>query len=194
MNYCSECGEKVVSITPPNDNRERFVCNVCNMVHYQNPNNVAGAILTWQGKVLLCKRAIEPRYGKWTLPAGFMENKETVHQAAARESIEEANAKPGHLNLFGVFSVPYISQVHIMFSGPLLNDNISPGIESLEVGLFTEAEIPWDELSFPVVGHSLKLFYKYGLVPGRVHQASISRTPDNEVQICSETLEIANTD
>ena len=194
MNFCSQCGEKVALIIPPEDNRERFVCSACDVVHYQNPNNIAGAILTWKGKVLLCKRAIEPRYGKWTLPAGFMENKETVHQAAARESIEEANANPGHLDLFGVFSIPYISQVHLMFSGPLLDDNVSPGIESLEVGLFSEAEIPWDELSFPVVGHSLKLFFKFGSIPGRVHQASFSRNTDNQVQISSETLETANTD
>lgn len=194
MNYCSQCGEKVVSIIPPDDNRQRFVCNACGVIHYQNPNNVAGAILTWQGKVLLCKRAIEPRYGKWTLPAGFMENKETVHQAAARESIEEANANPGHLNLFGVFSMPYISQVHLMFSGPLLDDNVSAGIESLEVGLFSEGQIPWDELAFPVIGHSLKLFYEHGLNSGVVHQASFSRTADNQVQVHSEILSTANTD
>jgi ADP-ribose pyrophosphatase YjhB (NUDIX family) len=186
VNYCSQCGEKVVSIIPHDDNRKRFVCNACGVIHYQNPNNVAGAILTWQDKVLLCKRAIEPQYGKWTLPAGFMENKETVHQAAARESIEEANANPGQLKLFGVFSMPYISQVHLMFSGVLLDDNVSAGIESLEVALFTEAQIPWDELAFPVIGHSLKLFYEHGLNSGVVHQASFSRTTDNEVQVCSE--------
>ncbi len=91
MNFCSHCGAAVKSRVPPGDNRERFVCDACGEVHYQNPNNVAGAILTWEDKVLLCKRAIEPRYGFWTLPAGFMENNESVHQAAARESIEEAH-------------------------------------------------------------------------------------------------------
>ena len=96
MNFCSQCGSAVSRLVPPGDNRERYVCDACGIVHYQNPNNVAGAILTWQDRVLLCKRAIEPCYGLWTLPAGFMENKESVHQAAARECIEEANAKPGH--------------------------------------------------------------------------------------------------
>ena len=193
MNFCSQCGEKVVLTIPPDDNRERFVCNACGAIHYQNPSNVTGAILTWQDKVLLCKRAIEPRYGKWTLPAGFMENNETVHQAAARESIEEANANPGHLSLFGVFSLPYISQVYLMLSGPLLDDDVSPGIESLEVGLFTEQQIPWDELAFPVIEHSLKLYYQYGLNAGIVHQAKFSKTSDNKVLIHSEIRSIANT-
>ena len=151
MNFCSTCGKAVISTVPEGDNRERFVCVSCETVHYQNPNNVAGAILTWQDKVLLCKRAINTRYGLWTLPAGFMENNETVAQAAARESMEEANAQPGPLNLFGVFSLPYISQVYMMFSGRLLSDEISPGMESLEVDLFTRDQIPWDEIAFPVV-------------------------------------------
>jgi len=155
MNFCSHCGKTVVTMVPKGDNRERFVCESCDTVHYQNPNNVAGTILTWQDKVLLCKRAIDPRYGLWTLPAGFMENNETVAQAAARESMEEANARSGPLNLFGVFSLPYISQVYMMFSGRLLSDDISPGLESLEVGLFTRDQIPWEEIAFPI---------KHGLV------------------------------
>lgn len=183
MNYCSHCGKTVALKIPPGDNRERYVCNNCGMIHYQNPNNVAGAILVWQDKVLLCKRAIEPRYGLWTLPAGFMENNETVHQAAIREAIEEANVMAGPLKLFGVFSMPYISQVHLIFSGRLLSDAVSPGEESLEVGLFAQDQIPWNELAFPVIKHSLDLYFKYGENSGKVHQAWFSRNSDREVKI-----------
>lgn len=186
MNYCSQCGQAVSLRVPQGDNRERFVCDACDIVHYQNPNNVAGAILTWQDKVLLCKRAIEPCYGLWTLPAGFMENNESVHQAAARESIEEANAEPGHLSLFGVFSMPYISQVYLMFYGELLSEKISAGIESLEVGLFTQDQIPWDEIAFPVVSHCLELFFEHGVDSGKVHQARFNRLPNREVEIFTE--------
>ena len=186
MNFCSHCGKSVIEIVPEGDNRQRFVCNSCDTVHYQNPKNVAGAILTWQDKVLLCKRAIEPRYGLWTLPAGFMENNETVAEAAARESMEEANAQTDRLKLFGVFSLPYISQVYMMFSGQLTSDKVSPGIESLEAKLFTRDEIPWAEIAFPVVTHSLELFFKFGVESGRVHQAWFSRSAERVVQIHDE--------
>ena len=186
MNFCSHCGNSVIEIVPEGDNRQRFVCNSCDTVHYQNPKNVAGAILTWQDKVLLCKRSIEPRYGLWTLPAGFMENNETVAEAAARESMEEANAQTDRLKLFGVFSLPYISQVYMMFSGQLTSDEVSPGIESLEVRLFTRDEIPWAEIAFPVVTHSLELFFKFGVESGRVHQAWFSRSAGRVVQIHDE--------
>jgi len=186
MNFCSHCGNSVIEIVPEGDNRQRFVCNSCDTVHYQNPKNVAGAILTWQDKVLLCKRAIEPRYGLWTLPAGFMENNETVAEAAARESMEEANAQTDRLKLFGVFSLPYISQVYMMFSGQLTSDEVSPGLESLEVRLFTRDEIPWAEIAFPVVTHSLELFFKFGVESGRVHQAWFSRSAGRVVQIHDE--------
>jgi ADP-ribose pyrophosphatase YjhB (NUDIX family) len=187
MNFCSACGKTVISMVPEGDNRERFVCVSCDTVHYQNPNNVAGAILTWQDKVLLCKRAIDPRYGLWTLPAGFMENNETVAQAAARESMEEANAQCGRLNLFGVFSLPYISQVYMMFSGRLESDDVSPGMESLEVGLFARDQIPWDEIAFPVVTHSLELFFKYGAESGKVHHCWFSRSDDRVIKIHHQT-------
>ncbi len=158
MKFCSSCGETVSQIIPEGDNRLRFVCDDCGIIHYSNPNNVCGAILTWGSKILLCKRAIEPRYGLWTLPAGFMENGETVAEAAARESMEEANAYSDQLDLFGIFSLPHISQVYLMFQGELSTDQVSPGVESLETGLFEIDEIPWQELAFPVVTHSLKLF------------------------------------
>jgi len=188
MRFCSQCGSEVTLLIPQGDNRERFVCKSCEKIHYINPNNVAGAILTWQKKVLLCTRAIEPQYGLWTLPAGFMENNETVHQAAARESLEEANARAGKLDLFGIFSLPYISQVYMMFSGELLSDDVSPGVESLQVRLFDECEIPWDKLAFPVIKYSLELYFKHGNQSGsgRVHQATITRLPDRSVQISPE--------
>ncbi len=181
MNYCSQCGQPVTLKIPVDDNRERFVCDNCGYVHYQNPNNVCGAILTRGERVLLCKRAIEPRYGRWTLPAGFMENNETVAEAAAREAMEEANAIAGPLSLFGIFSMPYISQVYLMFHGELVSEDIAAGVESLEVGLFTQQEIPWDELAFPVVTHSLNLYYEHGA--GKVHHAWFSRDAKRTVEL-----------
>lgn len=158
MKFCSNCGESVTQQIPEGDNRLRFVCDDCGIIHYTNPNNVCGAILTWGDKILLCKRAIKPRYGLWTLPAGFMENGETVAEAAARESMEEANAVAKQLDLFGVFSLPHISQVYLMFKGELATEKVSPGMESLETGLFAIDDIPWDELAFPVVTRSLQLY------------------------------------
>lgn len=180
MNFCSHCGHKVSEIIPKGDNRLRFVCDDCGTIHYTNPNNVCGTLLTWGKKILLCKRAIEPRYGLWTLPAGFMENGETVIQAAARESMEEANAEAKSLQLFGVFSLPYISQVYLMFHGELKSDDVFPGDESLETALLGEDEIPWEELAFPVVSHSLKLYFSQ---PDntRVHNATAIRHPDRRV-------------
>lgn len=178
MNYCSQCGRPVTLKIPAGDNRERHVCDDCGHIHYQNPNNVCGAIITRGERVLMCKRAIEPRYGLWTLPAGFMENHETVAEGAAREALEEANARAGELSLFGVFSLPYISQVYLMFHGELASD-FAPGEESLEVELFTREQIPWQEIAFPVVTHSLELFFEHG--PGRVHHAWFSRAPDRSV-------------
>lgn len=163
MNFCNQCGKRVIQKIPESDNRLRYVCSSCDTIHYQNPNIVAGAlplIMDSDGieKVLLCRRAIEPRHGYWTLPAGFMENEESVEEAAARESAEEANVTLGELKLYMVVSLPYISQVYMMYIGQAAND-FSPGIESLETKLFTEAEIPWDELAFPVVEKTLKHFY-----------------------------------
>ena len=181
MNYCSQCGRPVTLKIPIDDNRERFVCDDCGRIHYQNPNNICGAILTLGDQVLLCKRAIEPRYGLWTLPAGFMENHETVAEAAAREAMEEANAEAGPLSLFGVFSMPYISQVYLMFHGELASEDVFAGDESLEVGLYTRDQIPWDELAFPVVTHSLNLYFEHGL--GKVHHAWFSRDADRNVEL-----------
>ncbi|MGK0270100.1 MAG: ADP-ribose pyrophosphatase YjhB (NUDIX family) [Cocleimonas sp.] len=163
MNFCNQCGKKVTQQIPENDNRLRFVCSSCDFIHYQNPNIVAGVlplIVDNDGieKVLMCRRAIEPRHGFWTLPAGFMENEESLEEAAARESIEEANLKLGKLRLYMVTSLPYINQVYMMYIGQAEND-FSPGIESLETELFIQEEIPWDQLAFPVVKDTLENYF-----------------------------------
>lgn len=186
MKYCMACGQLNQQLIPEGDNRLRAVCSSCGTIHYSNPNNVCGAILTWQGKILLCKRAIEPRHGFWTLPAGFMENGETLAEAAARESMEEANANTGQLRLFGVFSLPHISQVYMMYQGELTTAQVSPGEESLEVGLFDIADIPWEYLAFPVIGHSLKLYID-NPENQRVHTATAIRNEDRSVQWVDQT-------
>ncbi len=181
MNYCSSCGQSVSQIIPEGDNRLRYVCNDCGTIHYSNPNNVCGAILTREDKILLCKRAIEPRYGLWTLPAGFMENGETITEAAARETREEANAASHNLRLFGVFSLPHISQVYMMFKGELSDGQHSPGSESLETELFAIEDIPWSQLAFPVIDYSLHLFIQQPEFTG-VHTATAIRHADRSVE------------
>lgn len=160
MNYCSECGATVTLKIPENDDRPRFVCDSCSTIHYQNPKIVAGALPVWGEQVLLCRRAINPRYGLWTLPAGFMENGETTEQAAARETREEANALVEKLQLYTVVSLPHISQVYMMYRAELpAPDAFSPGAESLETRLFREDEIPWENLAFLVVRKTLEYFF-----------------------------------
>jgi ADP-ribose pyrophosphatase YjhB (NUDIX family) len=136
------------------------VCDACGTIHYQNPNVVTGCIPEWEDKILLCKRAIEPRYGTWTLPAGFMENGESSMFGAAREALEEANANMRDMKLFSVFSIPHINQVYTIYRGVLHEGMASPGDESLEVRLVSEEEVPWDSLSFPVIIETLKLYFK----------------------------------
>ena len=160
MNFCSNCGEKVDLIIPDGDNRHRHVCGSCQTIHYENPKIVTGCIAEWQDKVLMCKRAIEPRHGLWTLPAGFMENSETNMQGAARETSEEANAQVDNMKLFSVFSIAHISQVYTMYRGDLVQGKASPGIESLEVALLKENEIPWQDIAFHVIAETLKLYYQ----------------------------------
>jgi ADP-ribose pyrophosphatase YjhB (NUDIX family) len=159
MIYCSNCGTQLVERIPDGDDRMRYVCDACNMVHYQNPKIVAGCIPIQNDRLLLCKRAIEPRYGLWTLPAGFMENGESTEQAAARETLEEACATVDNLELYGVFSIPHISQVYMMFRANLAANDYKPGRESLDVRLFQEHEIPWDQLAFPVVRTTLEYYF-----------------------------------
>lgn len=159
MKYCCHCSHPVVLKIPAGDQLPRMVCDACGSIHYQNPKIVAGCIPCWEDRILLCRRAIQPRRGLWTVPAGFMENGETVSQAAARETFEEACAEVDDLQLHGLFDIPCINQVYIMFHARLVAPRYSPGTESLEVKLMTETELPWEELAFPVVRHSLELFF-----------------------------------
>jgi ADP-ribose pyrophosphatase YjhB (NUDIX family) len=157
--FCAACGQPIVRRVPAGDSRERDVCERCGAVHYANPRPVVGTIPVWQDTVLLCRRAIEPRYGKWTLPAGFMEVGETTREGALRETLEEARARVALGPLFTMIDVPYIEQVHVFFRAELLDLDFAPGDESLEVKLFTEPEIPWHELAFRTVAQTLRLFF-----------------------------------
>lgn len=160
MNFCSQCGHAVSLRMPEGDGRERYVCDNCHTVHYQNPKIVVGCLPTWGEKILLCRRAIEPRRGFWTLPAGFMENGETTPEGAARETWEEAQAHVNMGDLYAVFNIRHINQVYMMFRAELSNGEFGVGEESLETRLFTEAEIPWDELAFPTIARSLRYFFE----------------------------------
>lgn len=163
MKFCSECAHPLSLLIPPDDNRLRHVCSHCGTIHYQNPKMVIGSIPAWEQNgetsVLLCKRAIEPRHGYWTLPAGFMENEETTTEAAIRETEEEAGAHIRLLPLFSLLNVPHVHQVHMFYRAQLLDLDYAPGIESLDVKLFTEADIPWDDLAFQTVAHTLQYFF-----------------------------------
>lgn len=158
MKYCSTCGQQVEQKIPAGDNRYRYVCVSCETIHYQNPRIIAGTVPVWDGKILLCRRAIEPRYGYWTLPAGFMENAETTIEAAARETLEEALAEVTIDGLFSIIDVPHINQVHMFYRATLVNGSFGAGEESLESRLFAADEIPWDEISFPTVKRTLEYF------------------------------------
>jgi ADP-ribose pyrophosphatase YjhB (NUDIX family) len=163
MKFCSNCAQPVELRTPADDNRLRYCCAACNTIHYQNPRNVVGTIPTYNAKILLCKRAIEPRHGFWTLPAGFMENEETCDEGAARETVEEAGATiapQGQLKLFSVVDVPSVHQVHLFFLAPLLTDVLAPGPETLEAKFFDEQDIPWSDLAFKTVSETLKWFFE----------------------------------
>ncbi|MES3025630.1 MAG: NUDIX hydrolase [Pseudomonadota bacterium] len=163
MKFCSECAHPLALLIPEGDNRPRFVCAQCATIHYQNPKMVVGSIPVWEQdgelKVLLCKRAIEPRLGFWTLPAGFMENNETTAEAAIRETEEEAGANIALGGLFTLLNVAQVHQVHLFYMARLLDLDFAAGIESLEVKLFSEREIPWDELAFQTIRTTLELFF-----------------------------------
>ncbi len=146
---------------PEGDDRERHYCERCNSIFYQNPKNVVGTIPVYEDKVLLCKRAIKPRLGKWTLPAGFMENGESTLEGAIRETREEAGASVNVTNssLYTLFNLPVINQVYMFFRADLADLNFEAGIESSEVALFSESEIPWPEIAFPVVTSTLEHYF-----------------------------------
>jgi len=160
IRHCRQCGHPVAKRLPDDgDTRERDICTVCHTVHYINPLNVVGTVPWWDDRVLLCKRNIEPRRGKWTLPAGFMELGESTSQGAARETREEAGAQFEIEDLFTVMSVPRVGQVHLYYRARLTSDVFDPGHETLEARLFREDEIPWDELAFHTVRETLRRFF-----------------------------------
>lgn len=178
MNYCSDCGNPTQLRIPDDDNRERHVCDSCDLIHYSNPKVIAGCLPIWDDQVLLCRRAIEPRKGYWTLPAGFLENGESVETGAARETWEEAEAKITNSSLYTVFSLPYISQIHMFYKADIIDGQFAAGVESLEVGLFHETDIPWEELAFPVVTDTLKHYFadrKTGRFPVRDSEIELKR-------------------
>ena len=160
MKYCSNCAQKLIKEIPKGDNRERFVCPACNEIHYQNPKVVTGCLAIHDDRILLCRRAIHPRKGLWTLPAGFLENSETTAEGAKRETFEEANANIELLHLYTLFNLPHISQIYMFYIGKLSNLDFFPGEESMETSLFSEADIPWKEIAFPVVTSTLEKYFK----------------------------------
>ena len=158
MKFCANCAAPVVKRVPPGDTLARWVCDQCGEIHYQNPKLVVGTVPEHEGRLLLCRRAIEPRYGYWTLPAGFMENDETVADAARRETLEEAGARVALGAAFSMISVPRVNQVHLFYLARVLDTAARPGEETLEVGYFDEASVPWQEIAFRTVGLTLKLW------------------------------------
>lgn len=162
MNYCSKCGSKTQLIIPTLDNRPRDVCENCKFIHYQNPNNIVGIIASYDGKVLLCKRNTEPRKNYWTVPAGFMENGETLLEGAQREANEEVGIEPHPSNLFLVYSVPHISQVHFYFYCNLNTDYTNMGNEINDIMFCSQDEVPWDLIAFNSIKVLLKKFFEVG--------------------------------
>jgi len=159
MKFCSECGKATVQRIPQGDNLPRHICEHCDTIHYQNPKLVVGCLPVWNEQVLLCKRAIEPCYGLWTLPAGFMENQESLEEAALRESREEANANLEIENIYSIISLPHINQVYVLYRAKLLDLDFYAGPESLDVQLFNEEDIPWESLAFKTIENTLKHYY-----------------------------------
>lgn len=160
IKHCKNCGTAVVYRVPDDgDTKDRAVCPACHTIHYENPLNVVGTVPYWGDKVLLCKRNIEPRFGKWTLPAGFMEMSETVAEGAARETLEESGAQFALEGFFSLLNVPRVGQVHVFYLARLLSDVFDPGFETIEARLFAEDEIPWDEIAFRTVKETLEHYF-----------------------------------
>lgn len=172
MNYCSNCSSKLELKIPDGDNIHRFVCPVCEMIHYQNPRVIVGCIPVYEEQILLCKRAIKPRYGYWTLPCGFLENGETTQSGAARETMEEANAVVEIGHLYCVYNVPQINQVHLIYYAEMKKPEFSAGIESLEVQLYKTNELPLNDLAFHSIRFALNKYLEHGAHPGQTFSGS----------------------
>ena len=157
--FCSACGSAISRRIPSGDTRERDCCDACGQIHYVNPRPIVGTIPVWGDRILLCRRAIEPRYGAWTLPAGFMEIGESTARGAQRETEEEAHARVEVGPLFSLLDIPHAEQIHIFYLARLLDLDFGPGAESLDVRLFAEDEIPWEEIAFRTVATTLERFF-----------------------------------
>jgi ADP-ribose/FAD diphosphatase len=176
IHFCSHCGHTVERRIPTGEDRERYVCPSCSTVHYQNPRMVVGCIIEHEGRLLICKRAIEPRYGFWTIPAGFMELGESAAQGAVRETFEEADARVEVIAPYAHFDIPYIGQAYIFYRARMLDPKHGAGSESLETRLALPDEIPWDDMAFAVVRVALKLYIEdmqsgvYRMHDGALHR------------------------
>jgi ADP-ribose pyrophosphatase YjhB (NUDIX family) len=160
MKYCSQCGAPVQLQVPAGDDRPRFVCDHCGQVHYENPRMVVGCIPEWGDRILLCRRNIEPQKDLWTLPAGYLENGESVVQGAQRETLEESRAVVEALEPYMLIDIIYIHQVYMMFRAKIKTPQFGPTPESAEVRLFREDQIPWDQIAFLAIAKTLKYYFK----------------------------------
>ncbi len=160
MSFCSVCGHSTIEKIPLGDQKIRKVCTHCGTIHYVNPKVICGALALWEGKVLLCRRAIEPRYGLWTLPAGYMELFETMEQGAARETREESEAEVDIEQLYCMYNIPRIGQIYVLFKTQIKDGFFGAGEETLESRLFEEHEIPWNDLAFPSVERTLRHYFE----------------------------------
>ncbi|MFH0728857.1 MAG: NUDIX hydrolase [Pseudomonadota bacterium] len=173
MNFCSNCGAPVKQLIPPDESRLRHVCPSCGIIHYENPKIVVGCIPEWENKILLCRRNIDPKRGKWTLPAGYLENGETVAEGARRETREETGAVVDNLSAYRMFDIAHINQIYLMFRARMNTSECHPTPESSEVALLDEEEIPWDKIAFQVIEKTLKHYFKdrsSGFFPFRIDQ------------------------
>ena len=159
IKYCNQCGSPTAIKIPHGDNLPRALCEVCGYIQYENPRVIVGCIPEWKDKILLCKRAIEPRLGYWTLPAGFLENNETTQEGALRETLEEANAEAAVIEAFSLIDIPHINQIYLLYRAQLANASFSPTFESSEVALFDEATLPWDQIAFAAIKQSLERYF-----------------------------------
>lgn len=179
MNFCSNCGAPLTLTIPEGDDRQRYKCDACGSVHYQNPKMVVGCIPEWEDKILLCRRDIEPQKGLWTLPAGYLENGETVKEGAVRETFEETGAVVTDLHTYLMLDIVHIRQIYLLFRGRMQAPRFHPTYESSEVALFLEEEIPWDAIAFRAIETTLRCYYSdrgKGVFPFRNRQ--IHRQPD----------------
>jgi ADP-ribose pyrophosphatase YjhB (NUDIX family) len=177
MKFCSSCGHAIEKLVPADDNRTRSVCTQCQTIHYENPRLILGTLSTWEDQILLCRRAIAPRSGFWTLPAGFMEIGESTEAGAKRETLEEAGAEVTIQDLFAVFDIPHVEQVHLFFRAQMSSPALAPGVESLEAKLFQAQDIPWDDLAFESVRQALRLHLEdLALGTKRLHRMQLPKS------------------